>query len=256
MSQTGTTASTPITWVSDPAFRCVKYIAEETIHAATLQRAIIALSHQDWLLKCAREKVIKERKPVALINSLIEQQKYLGKWARDIVSGDYEGINKHGVVGIWVAIEVAVEDTAVGVLINYPGIAQSVANAGVKIPSNLPSVLSENDARRIYNRIERALRQDKSVVDGYTAVLASVDIQMTVPSQAIPIIDEFNYVRNCFLHRGGIVDERVNAEAPDLKLTPGEKLKISSGAFLRYFDAAGEFAKALLHATKSSSYAQ
>jgi hypothetical protein len=67
---------------------------------------------------------------------------------------------------------------------------------------------------------------------------------------------ELNYVRNCVLHRGGVVDARVVAEAPNSGLAVGDVIRIVQEDYLRYFRAVGSFAQELLKGAIASRHAR
>lgn len=242
-------------WVIGPATQCVSLIAEESRIASVLQRAIVALSHQGPLLQFVRQRLTATTADVQAIDRLIlEQQGGLGQWASELMSEDFEPINKHGVIGMWVALEVAVEDTVVLVLMNDGSARQSLSNAGVKLPQSLSLPLTEADARRVYRRLEAYSRKDRSVASGYSHLLSILGISVTLSPDVISSLAELNYLRNCLLHRAGFADERSTVEAPGLSLDPGTQIKISSERYRHYFDSAGKFAQALLAGVLSSSY--
>lgn len=247
-------ANQDFNWIIGPAGRCVSLIAEETRVASLIQQALIALSNQEPLLNLAREKLRSVNESEEGIVNLLVQQRDLGQWANDIIADDYDMINRHGVIGMWVAVEVAVEDTALLVLTKDSNALNRIATAGVKLPSGLTSPLSDYDAARIYKRLERHARENRSVADGYCYLLSLLDVQVTLPADCSLILEELNFVRNCLLHRSGVADDRVTAEAPALSLKSGEQIHIGRKRYLRYFDAVAEFARAMLQGTLNSPH--
>lgn len=247
-------ATQDFNWIIGPAGRCVSLIAEETRVASLIQRALTALSNQGPLLELAREKLRSANASEEGIAYLQAEQHTLGQWAKDIINDDYDMINRHGVIGMWVAVEVAVEDTALLVLRNDSNALTRIAAAEVKLPSRLASPLSDYDAARIYKSLERHARESRSVADSYCYLLSLLDVQVTLPTDCASILGELNFVRNCLLHRSGIADDRVTTEAPGLLLKPGDQIHIGSERYLRYFDAVAEFARAMLQGTLNSPH--
>jgi len=247
-------ANQDVNWIIGPAGRCVSLIAEETRVASLLQRALVSLANQGPLLKLAREKIRSANASEDAIANLQAQQRDLGQWAQEMIAEDYDPINRHGVIGMWVAIEVAVEDTALLVLTKDSNALTRIAAAGVKLPSSLVSPLPADDASKIYKRLERHARESRSVADSYCYLLSLLDVQVTLPVGCAPILGELNFVRNCLLHRSGVADDRVTTEAPALSLKPGDQIRIGSQRYLRYFDAVGQFAQAMLDGTLNSPH--
>lgn len=254
MSATIPNSDTP-NWIIAPAVQCVNLIGEETKLAAVLQRAVIALSYQGVLLKAARKHIKTTKLDAGVIDKLILEQKTgLELLASELIIDDFHLINKHGLIGMWVAVEVAVEDTIVLILTKDESAFQLIVNAGIKLPSHLSGPLSEPEARRIYKKLERQRHPGNSVAEEYIRMLALFGISVTLPPSAISSLAELNYVRNCFLHRAGIVDERSVAEAPTLPIEIGTPIKISSTRYIHYLDSVGEFARALLAGGLGSRY--
>jgi hypothetical protein len=251
-----TSNSDESTWAIGPALQCVNLIAEETRIASLLQRAITALAHQEPLLELARQKLRDTKNDLAAIDRLIiEQKDNLGQWAKELILDDYDSINKHGIIGLWVALEVAIEDTAVLILTTDVSSHKLVINTGVdKLSKKLSQPLTEIEARKIYRKLETHSRNGRSVAEGYSHLLSILNISLILPSEIIALLNELNYVRNCLLHRGGIIDERARHQAPNLLPQLGKNFKMSSLRYRQYFDAAGKFAIELLRGVSSSPY--
>jgi hypothetical protein len=239
-------------WIIAPAGRCVSLVGEETGIAALIQRAVVALAHQGPLLELARRELATAKASEDGIAALIAEQQPLANAARDLIDVDFHPINVHGIIGLWVAVEVAVEDTAVLILLNDPTTLTLVEAAGVKTSTD--SGPPADAARRIFHRLERHSRRDRRVGEAYCHLLAILRISVAMTPEVGDVFSELNYVRNCLLHRAGIADERVKTEAPLLDIAPGAPVKISSARYLRYFDSVRQFAVALLNATVESPY--
>ena len=147
-----------------------------------------------------------------------------------------------------------VEDAATFILISHPETLGDVERAGVRLPSTLSKPLNETDARRVYRRLESHCREDRNVADGYCYLLSLLGLHVTATPDTTATLAELNYVRNCFLHRGGIVDERAAQEAPRLSGLLGTKIRISEDKSKEYLKAVGDFAQALLKSAFESRY--
>lgn len=241
-------------WVIGPAGQCVSLVGEETRVASVLQRAIAALAHQGPLLQLARQQLQRAHRPDAQIKRLLAEQVGLGQWAEELITDDYDPINRHGIIGLWVAVEVAVEDTAILILAKEASAAPLVATAGFRMPQTSSVPPSEDDARRIYKRLEAHARKGRNVADGYRELLAILGVSISISDEATAILSELNYVRNCLLHRAGFADALAATEAPGLDLVVGAPIKIGSKQYMRYFDGVAHFAQALLKGVIASPY--
>lgn len=246
--------SDALNWVIAPAGRCVTYIGEETKTAAVVQRALAALAGQEPLARAALRGVSDSPQAATALLELLAQQPELRRFAQEIINSDFHSVNAHGLVGIWVAVEVAVEDTVVLVLLKDPEAKEAVTAAGVRLPVLPPNGMDEPTARRIYSRFERVARADRTVASAYCYMLGKLGFTLQLEAPVVSTLDEMNYIRNCILHRGGIIDDRAGAEAPQVALREGDAISVTSHGYLRYFDAAAGFADALLRATLASRY--
>lgn len=243
-------------WIIGPASHCVLLVGEETVLAGFLQRAIAAAANQEWLLGLAREKMKGLNNPdgLAAIDRIIAEQSFIAQQAKELINQDFHPINVHGLIGLWVAVEVAVEDTAVLVLTKTTQIAQEAISLLKNRPKIESGFVSEASARRIFDRLQRQFREGRSVSDAYQQVLHALKINVSVSSESAKVLAELNYVRNCLLHRGGVVDERAAVEAPFLGLAAGDSVHINGARYLQYFEAVSEFARALLKGVMESPY--
>lgn len=191
---------------------------------------------------------------LAAMDRIITEQAGIVSQAKELMDYGYHPINAHGIIGLWVAVEVAIEDTAVLVLTKDAQAAQEAISALKKKPKLAGQALGEPDARRIFDRLQRQFREGKTVAEGYRLLLQALKIEMTISDKSANVLSELNYVRNCLLHRGGMADERAALEAPNLGLTLGDSICINGARYLQYFDAASEFARALLNAVLKSPY--
>jgi hypothetical protein len=243
-------------WIIGPAGRCVKLIADEVETAGFLLRAVTVASGFAPYLHLARKSIVahKDQSDVARIDRLIAEQHKISSQAQEVIDADFHRINVHGIIGLWVAIEVAVEDTVVLILTKALPAAQSALSALKRPPKIDDAGISEAEARRLYDRLQRQYREGQSVSEGYRLLLQALNISVEVPSESAKILSELNYVRNCLLHRGGIIDKRAMAEAQKLQLFPGDSLRLGNKMYGRYLDAATTFSHALLMGVLRSPY--
>lgn len=241
-------------WVVGPVGRCIAYVADETRIAGVLHRAIGVLAGMEPMLIVLRRSFVQSSVPTDGIDQLLAHQRTLGPWAKDILDAQLHPINSHALIGLWSAVEVAVEDTLRLVLIKDSLSLAIVFEAGTKMRDKPTSPLSEEDAQRVARAFERHARSSRPVGHAYAYMLSALGIEVKLPDSVATTVSEINYVRNILLHRGGIVDSRVAAEAPELGLQPGSKIAVTSKTYERYYDAVGEFAKAFLDGVVKSRH--
>lgn len=243
-------------WIIGPAGRCIKLVGDEVETAGFLLRAITVAHGFGTYLHMTRKVLLANKGPSAVEASdrLIAEQTRISAQAQEIIDTDFHRINVQGVISLWVAVEVAVEDTVVLILTKAPHEAKNALSALKRPPNIEETTLSEPEARRLYDRLQRQYRENQSVADGYRLLLEALSISVPLSKDVIDTLSELNYVRNCLLHRGGTVDERALTEAPELGLSPGDALRIGKKMYGRYLDATMAFARALLMGVLQSRY--
>lgn len=112
----------------------------------------------------------------------------------------------------------------------------------------------EEDARRVYRKVERRLAVEGDVVATYAAILSHFRLSATVSPETAPILREANALRNCLLHRGGRVDARAKRDIVSFVVAEGDVLRVSSQMFLRYHEAVSEWLVGLCKSTAESVY--
>jgi hypothetical protein len=240
-------------WILGPPGRCVSFIAEETRIGALLQRAIVVLGGFQPFLRLIRPLFERDPDALARLEWLMKEQEGLGQWAKELSAGDFSPINSHALVGLWTAIEVAVEDTVSLIILKDPTVLPLALEMGASKKLFSAPALDAVAARRMYSRWEGHLRDTLSIGAAYDALLGALLPFPSNVDRAI-VLTELNYVRNCILHRGGTVDEKVLGEAPYLGVKSGDQVVVASKSYLRYFDAAATFASDLIGAAVKSKY--
>jgi hypothetical protein len=245
-------------WIISPATRCILAVGEGARIGGLLHRALIVIAGQESVLHLAHKFAKISGQAEEPILRLLAEQPGLTAWSKEILNNDLHEINVSSVISLWASLEVAVEDTATLVLQND---AQSLADLiaiGVKPPKEATShPLDESTARRVFTRAEQVSRGNgRSIAEAYQHVLTTIGVPVSVASLVLAKLAELNYVRNCLLHRGGVVDAKVVQEAPQLGLAPGDQVLVGKQAYIDYFDAVGEFAKSLLSGAMNSRHAK
>jgi hypothetical protein len=239
--------SDSIAWIIAPAMRCVSFVAEQAKVGGTIARALIALAEQETLIRAARQLAIDRGATTAPIDALLREQRTLGPWAKSLVEGDYHEIHVSMLISIWSAVEVAVEDTVVLLLLREPETRKLLATAGVEVQKQLTDAPTEETARRAFRAIERRIRQTNRAGPALAAILSAVGLSLQLPAGAADSLTELNAVRNALLHRGGIADEATVRETPSLKLAEGDAIRITSPMLDKYYKATSDFAGALIN---------
>jgi len=244
-------------WIIDPVIRCVEFVAEEAKIGGLLQRALTHIEMGRPLLELAAQRFVEAGQLQALegLKRLLAEAPFQEEWARDLRSSGYSPLNAHGLVAIWGALEVCIEDTVVGILANDPASLERTEAMGVKVIRNRSSdSVTEEEIRNVYRRLERQKAVRDNVVETYEAVLGFFGLSATCPPYSATLL-EANALRNCIVHRGGLVDQKAASQAPILQSHVGRKYLVSNADFMRYHEAVSAWVVALTGSVCASRYA-
>jgi hypothetical protein len=246
-------------WILDPAGRCVSLLSDAIMLNSLLTRSVIAANAQRGLLTIARDVALRrnERAKIASYGRLIEAQGLIEEKARELIAANFHVLNVQGIISLWVAIEVAVEDTVIAILMNDEPSARQIVEGFTKgKPQIPPGPLNADSANLVFKRMEKAARDQATVMDAYCWLLARVNVQLELLDEESKVLTELYCVRNCVMHRGGIVDSEIAAKAPELGVVVGDHICIDKDCYLRYIEAGNAFAVKLLGAVLVSPYIQ
>ncbi len=244
-------------WIISPVGRAVSFVAEEMKLASVLHRGLIVLEGHELLLRAAREKfeIAGARGSLPSVDQLLAEAPLLSQWAAELRKEDYSTVNSHSLISIWSAVEVAVEDTVVLILSKDPSAVDVVSAAGVKTAGFGEGPLTEEEARRLFtNRIQRKIGENLRVGEFYTRVLGLFGLTISLSNHALSKLEEANWVRNCLMHRGGIIDAKAAQSVATLRPFLGRKLPLTKQRYLEYHDAIGKLLGAIMEAAIASKY--
>lgn len=244
-------------WILGPASRCASLLSDAMMLNSLLTRSVVAANSQRGLLTIARgvASMKNERATVASCDRLLEAQGLIEESARKLIAADFHALNVQGTISMWVAIEVAVEDTVIAVLMNDEASARRIIADFTKgKPEIPPGPLNAESANLVFKRMERAAREQPTTVDAYCWLLARVSVQLHLSDEESRVLTELYCVRNCVMHRGGIADGELVVKAPTLGVAAGDRIRIDKDCYHRYIGAGNSFAVKLISAVLASPY--
>lgn len=243
-------------WIIVPITRCVQSVSDGAKMSGLLQRAVSVLANQDILLNQVEALLKAIGTGSQYTEDLPTSEPIWVQWSRELIDNGLHELHVPGIIALWASLEVAVEDTAVLILLEDAQALIDASLAGVKLPSSCPTPLDESNARRIFARFEQVSRGTRSIAQAYAHILQTLGVSTSVAPEILETLAELNYVRNCILHRGGVVDSRVSLEAPKAGLAVGDVVHVSEQDYSRYFNAVGSFALEILNGTIASRHAR
>jgi hypothetical protein len=153
--------------------------------------------------------------------------------ARELLNNSSDILVYPSFVGAWALIEAAFEDMIVTILTSDPKAPMILEENNIRPKQGLESKTQEWALDAI-KRIESKVRVPGSVVKSHQAMLALFDIPLAYPDSYSELIEEMNQVRNCILHRNGVIDEKSASICPRLKEFQDRKIDKSDPIFKVY----------------------
>lgn len=243
-------------WILDPINTAVLFVGEEAKVCGLLQRALIHIEKGRPLLQLAAQHIRTKQGARAAepIRRLLQEAPIQEQWAMDLRESDYAPLNAHSLVAIWGALETCIEDTVIAILEREPAAITAIAAAGVRIDPNKPlAILTEEELRSLYRKIEDAVRVKHDVVQTQENVLNLFGLSADCPEHKDALLSA-NALRNAIVHRGGFIDEKAVRQAPALSLLLGTKCILRSTEFLKYHQAVSACLVALIGSIVISPY--
>ena len=145
-------------------------------------------------------------------------------------------LHAHSLVGTWGALEAAVEDMLVGILVNEPSVLQRDEFAKVKVPLADFEILDKEERMRLV--LTEATRNQgigrRQGVDVFEHTLMMFDLSGPVEGDVKKSILEMHHLRNVIVHRASYADRRLVQNCPWLGLKTGENVCVSHNDLGRY----------------------
>lgn len=244
-------------WILEPVNNFINFIGEEVRNNGLLKRALTHLELGQPLLELGAQRVLEigDMATVDALKRLLEASPYQEKWARELRELDYAQINSHSLVAMWGALETCIEDTVISIIINNAGKLTDIEKNGVKVIRDGNNNINDEEASAIYRRLERKRESKGNIIATYENVLNFFELTAN-PLLTEEILVELNAIRNCIMHKGGVIDQKAANQAPKLKKHLGNKYLINTEEYLKYYDAISTYALELMRSVTSSSYAK
>jgi hypothetical protein len=190
-------------------------------------------------------------KPTEVESPLSDDTIRDAEFASKEIQAGFPLLHAHTLVGAWGALEAAVEDTLVGILMNEPKHLQHPSFSKVRIPLAEFEALEKEDRMRLLLAESQRLSNRKNGIDAFESMLESFLLSGPVNVDIRQDVWEMNHVRNVIVHRNSAADRRLVKSCPWLGLTIGEKVVINTAQLDRYGHALCEYVSALLNRLKN-----
>lgn len=241
-------------WIMTPAVNAINYLTDEVRYSGTLKRSLASIVGMRPFFIITKDFLLKHGQSTKEIDLLISESPDNEIDGKRLAENDFEIINIHSTVNLWSPIEVAVEDTVSLILKNSEDSFHKIGSAGLNINKKYSWPLDHEELPRLFSSLLVQSRAGKNVGEAYAYLLEVLGLELDISTRNLHLVSELASVRNCILHRGGIVDEKASQVSDYLQEHLGGKVPISSSKYLEYYDAAAKFILSLLNASMKSEY--
>jgi hypothetical protein len=244
-----------IVWILEPVHNCIAFVGDEARIGGLLQRSLIHIEHGTLVLENIASRFIEAGRPESAetVRKLLLDAPVQEQWAKDLRQSDYALLNAHSLVAVWGAVETCIEDTIVCIHLNATTAVTKLAALGIVVAGPMAAATDE-EAHGLYRKVEQRCRVKGDVVATNEAILRAFGLSASVGASTAATLREINAVRNCTLHRGGVVDEKAAREAPALAARLGSRITVTRSDYLKYHEAVSQWLVALMASVSASEY--
>jgi hypothetical protein len=181
------------------------------------------------------------------LKSDLESASKEATFAENEAKNGFPFLNAHALVGAWGALEAAVEDMLVGILMNEPKSMEKEEFAKIRLPLPKFEALDKEERMRfLLGEAQRAHAVGTMQgVDTFEKLLQLFGLAGSVDGDSKKMLCEMNHLRNVIVHRDSLADLHLVQACPWLKLNMGDRILVNDDKYGLCSDAVYEYLKAL-----------
>jgi hypothetical protein len=172
----------------------------------------------------------------------LEEADAIASWAQKERDNGFPLLHAHTVVGMWGALEAAIEDMLVVLLCEEPERLQKEPLSKVRISIAEFEVLDQEQRMRLLlDEMQRNAGGQKYGTDKFDGVLGRFGLSGPLDPEVKKDMRELHHVRNVIVHRASRADRRLVDGCPWMGLKIGDVVQVRHEDFERYFTALEEY---------------
>jgi hypothetical protein len=181
--------------------------------------------------------------------SNLERERRDAEFAENEFKNDFPFMHASALVAAWGSLEAAIQDAAVGILLNEPKTFDKDEFMKVRVPLSAFEVMDREDrVRYLISEVQRPqVAGGAQGVDTFEKLLQLFDLSGKVEEDVKKTLWEMNHVRNIIVHRDSRADSRLVRACPWLNAKVGDRLMVDYSQFGRYSDAVFEYVKTIVN---------
>ncbi|WP_154224543.1 hypothetical protein [Marinicella rhabdoformis] len=230
-----------------PIGRLINELNDQLMIATHIEQSTTALRNTPSLLKTIKKipEVNQQTELMKGINYLEEHTKATIQQTNKILVDDFSKTNSQILTAMWNSLLTSIENIQTKLLLKTEVRQDIIASA--KLTKKWQGQLArETDEDELRFFLKGWKTSGNNIVEYIESKWAYFDLSAPVANDVKAELIEMHQLRNCLVHRAGIVDKKTAEQASTLKLTVGQPLTISKSMLLKYHKAAGNYAVSLL----------
>jgi hypothetical protein len=198
--------------------------------------------------KMLKDSTIVEPPPEELLLEMIKNAQAKADFSEKEIKSGFPLLHAQTLVGAWGALEAAIEDMLVGILVNELQHLQQEAFGRIRVPLAEFEGLDKEERMRFL--IEEINRSDslsrKNGVDAFEALLEKFLLSGALNAEVKKTLWEINHIRNVIVHRNSLADRRLVKSCQWLKLKVGDRVIVVHDQLERYGQALSGYVKTII----------
>jgi hypothetical protein len=183
----------------------------------------------------------------AKLTSNLSEAKKEAELAENECKTGFPLLHAHALVGMWAALEAAIEDMLVGILLNEPELLKKEVFAKVRVPlSEFETKDKEERMRFLVSELGRNLGR-RNGVDAFEPLLQHFGLSGDVEDEVRKLVWQTHHVRNVIVHRASRADRRLVEACPWLHLRVNDFVTVSHEMLSRCAPALANYVLAVIH---------
>lgn len=218
--------------------------------AGVLKTALITQSGFHMFAQIADASLKAQGKNIDGMDLLIQKSEEMAPFAKEHMKTGFHIVHAHALINMWAATSTSIDETIAACLLHDDAAATAGYDLlGTKLTKRGP--IGEEEAIFMASKISRAALKTKVAEQGYVELFGALDIHIRTDRRDFSGLEECRCVRNCLVHKNGVLDQYCATRVPSLAPLVGTDVVIDLSRGLRYCDAMNhfivEFADAVAH---------
>jgi len=242
-------------WLTNPIDFALEFIYQENRYNLGITKSLLLSRKMQYFFQKFEEELLKSRNVRfrVTIGHLFGEQKNVEEIIQIFGDSQFGYFNRHQFISTWGAFLTAIEDLCAVMFVNRSELAKSSLDEHGIVLGSLES-LSEDEARRKFRKLAGKRGEKASAFRRHLFCLESLNLNLYLPPDNIEKLSQFGVMRNCLVHRGGVIDKKAIEEASELTKYADDRIYIDANILSDQTKAITDFLLELRSQALTSQY--